>query len=321
MTRSREARLDRRGVGVREGVAEHTGRTVGSPACATWLAGVAVASAASVGCDDRLDQRLAIIDQPRVLAVIADPAEARPGATVRYTAVIASPDGPVATAPRWSFCVAPRPPTEDNAVSDGCLDDAHLVALGTQPAVTAALPADGCLNFGPETPPGNFRPRDADATGGYYQPIRIDADGLLAFGLSRITCKLATAPSAVAHDYDLSYVANQSPMLDPLALPSVAAQTDVMLTASWPAEAVETYLYYEPLSQTLVIRREAMRLSWFATGGSLAVDASAVAETDPATRVSTIWHTPAAGTAYVWLVLRDSRGGIATQALRVAVEP
>jgi len=306
MTRSRKARLDRREVGVRDGVAERAGRTFGLPACATWLVGVVFALAAGVGCDSRLDQRLAIIDQPRVLAVIADPAEARPGAEVRYTAVIASPDGPVAAAPRWSFCIAPKPPTEDNAVSDGCLDDAHLVALGTQPAVTAALPADGCLNFGPETPPGNFRPRDADATGGYYQPIRLDADGLLAFGLSRITCKLATAPSAVAHDYDLSYVANKSPMLDPPALPSVAAQTYVMLTASWPPEAVETYLYYEPLSQTLVVGREAMRLSWFATGGTLAVDASAVDEAGSATSVSTTWHTPAAGTAYVWLVLRDS---------------
>jgi hypothetical protein len=285
------------------------------------LVGVVFAAAAGVACDSRLDQRLAIIDQPRVLAVVADPAEARPGALVRYTAVIASPDGPVAAAPRWAFCVAPKPPTEDNAVSDRCLDDASVISLGTQPAVTAALPSDGCLNFGPETPPGNFRPRDADATGGYYQPIRIDLDDLRAFGLSRITCKLATAPSAVAHAYDLSYVANQSPTLDPLAVPSVAAGTDVMLTASWPAEAAETYLSYEPLSQTLVTRREAMRLSWFATGGTLAADASAVAEADPATTVSTIWHTPAAGTAYVWLVLRDSRGGIATQTLRVAVEP
>lgn len=285
------------------------------------LVGVAFTIAALPGCDSQLDQRLAIIDQPRVLAVIADPAEARPGASVRYTAVIASPDGPVTTAPRWAFCIAPKPPTEDNAVSDRCLDDASLIALGTEPEVTAALPADGCLNFGPETPPGNFRPRDADATGGYYQPIRIDLDDLRAFGLSRITCKLATAPSAVAHDYDLSYVANQSPTLDPLMLPSVAPETDVMLTASWPAAAAETYLSYEPLSQTLVTRREAMRLSWFATGGTLAVDASAVAEADPTTTVSTRWHTPAAGTAYLWLVLRDSRGGIATQTLRVAVEP
>jgi len=292
----------------------------------TWAAGAAGAAAfaaaiGSAGCDSRLDQRLAIIDAPRVLAVIADPAEAKPGAQVSYTAVVASPDGPVAASPRWAFCVAPKPPTEDNAVGGGCLDDALLVVLGTQPAVTAALPADGCLLFGPETPPGNFRPRDADPTGGYYQPIRADLDDLLAFGLSRITCKLATAPSAVAHDYDLSYVANRNPMLNPPALTRVTANTDVTLTASWPADAAETYLYYDPLSQTLVTRREAMRLSWFATGGSLAVDASAVGETDPSTSVSTTWHTPAAGTAYVWMILRDSRGGITSQTVRVIVEP
>jgi hypothetical protein len=64
-----------------------------------------------------------------------------------------------------------------------------------------------------------------------------------------------------------------------------------------------------------------MRLSWFATGGTLAVDASAVAETDDATTVSTTWHTPAAGTAYLWMVLRDSRGGTAVQVQRVDVEP
>jgi len=287
-----------------------------------WASGAAfVAAIGSTGCDSPLDQRLAIIDAPRVLAVIADPAEARPGAQVSYTAVVASPDGPVAAAPRWAFCVAPKPPTEDNAVGGACLDEAHLVVLGTQPAVTAALPADGCLEFGPETPPGNFRPRDADPTGGYYQPIRADLDDLLAFGLSRITCKLATAPPAVAHNYDVSYVPNQNPMLNPPALTSVASNTDVTLTASWPAGAAETYLYYDPLSQTLVTRREAMRLSWFATGGTLAVDASAVAETDLATSVSTTWHTPAAGAAYLWLILRDSRGGITSQTVRVIVDP
>ena len=259
-TRPRSPLRDHLGRCIRDGVSVRAGLAfLARTARAACV--VCAVSAACPACDSRLDQRLAIIDQTRVLAVIAEPAEARPGAQVRYTAVIASPDGPVTAALRWAFCVAPKPPTEDNAVSDGCLDDAHLVALGTQPEVTAALPADGCLDFGPETPPGNFRPRDADATGGYYQPIRIDVDDLRAFGLSRITCKLATAPSAVAHD--LSYVANKSPTLDPPALPSVAAQTDVTLTASWPAEAAETYLSYEQLSQTLVTRREAMRLSWF----------------------------------------------------------
>jgi hypothetical protein len=278
-----------------------------------------------LGCDHALDQRLAILDQPRVLAVIADPAEGHPGDRVRYTVVVGSPDGPVDAAPSWAFCGAPKPPTEDNAVSDACLAQKNLVPIGAEPAVTAALPSNGCLQFGPETPSANFRPRDADPTGGYYQPVRVDldvtADHLLAFGLTRITCPLATAPSDVAFRYDMSYVANQNPTLDPFVVGPVRADQDVTLTASWPASAVESYVFYDPLTQTLVTRREAMRLSWFATGGALAVDASAVGEADSATQVSTTWHTPAAGPATLWLVLRDSRGGIATQAVQIDVAP
>lgn len=273
------------------------------------------------GCDNALDQRLAILDQPRVLAVIADPAEGQPGAAVRYTVVVGSPDGAVDATPSWAFCAAPKPPTEDNAVSDGCLQQKNLLPLGSEPEVTANLPANGCLQFGPETPPGNFRPRDADPTGGYYQPVRVDVDGLLAFGLSRITCHLATAPSNVAFMYDMDYAANQNPTLDPLVVGPVHAHQAVTLTASWPASAVESYLFYDPLTQALVTRREAMRLSWFATGGALDVDASAVGEADSATQVSTIWHPPDAGPATLWLVLRDSRGGLATQRIPIDVAP
>ena len=32
-------------------------------------------------------------------------------------------EGPVASPPTWGFCAAPKPPTEDNAVSDGCLGE------------------------------------------------------------------------------------------------------------------------------------------------------------------------------------------------------
>jgi hypothetical protein len=285
---------------------------------------IALALVGCAACDDGLDQRLAIVREPRVLAVIADPAEAKPGAQVTYDAVLAGPDGPIASAPRWAYCLAPKPPTEDNAVSDGCLSDDQLQDLGTAPTVTAALPGDGCLRFGPDTPPGGFRPRDADPTGGYYQPIRIDVpsdpEGLLAFGLSRITCKLPTAPPDLARDYDLRYVANANPTLDSIAIDRVPADTDFTLVAAWPAEAAESYLYFDPLSQTLIERREAMRVSWFATAGALAVDASAVGEDDFVTSVSTVWHTPTAGSAFLWFVLRDSRGGIATRTIEVRVE-
>jgi hypothetical protein len=271
-------------------------------------------------CDDALDQRLAIVDEPRVLAVIAEPAEARPGAQVAYSIVTASPQGPLATPPRWSYCTAPKPPTEDNAVPAGCIDGDQLIDLGTSPTITGTLPMDGCLNYGPDTPPGGFRPRSADGTGGYYQPIRADVEDLVSFGLSRITCKLPNAPAEAAQRYLLEYVANQNPTLDPIVLERVPASADVELVATWPADAAETYLYFDPVDQVLVDRRESMRVSWFATGGALPVDSTLVGEDDSSTSASTTWRTPDPGTAFVWIVLRDSRGGLAVRELQLVVE-
>lgn len=278
---------------------------------------------ALAACDDALDQRLAIIDEPRVLAVIAEPAEAKPKAMVSYSIVTASPDGPLTTEPRWSYCTAPKPPTEDNAVPVPCVDGgAALIDLGSGPTITGELPADGCLLYGPDTPPGGFRPRDADSTGGYYQPVRADVGELLSFGLSRITCKLPTAPQDLARRYDLEYVANVNPILDPIDLVTVPADSDVELVATWPLDSAESYLFFDTLAQELVVRREAMRVSWFATGGVLPVDATLVTEDEAGAinTVSTTWRTPGPGTAHVWVVLRDSRGGIAARELAITVE-
>src|SRR5690606_7023206 len=171
-------------------------------------------------CHEPLDQRLAIVDEPRVLAIRSEPAEAKPGAEVRYRALLAGPGGPLHELPRWAFCTAPKPPTEDNVVSSECIGPDLLVDLGTTDEPSGTLPSDGCRLFGPDTPPGEFRPRDPDPTGGYYQPVRADVLGDIAFGLSRITCKLPTAPTHVARDYDLHYVANENPALDPFEIAS-----------------------------------------------------------------------------------------------------
>ena len=278
------------------------------------------------GCQDALDQRLAIVKEPRVLAIVAEPPEVRPGNDVMLTALAGGPDGALEAVPAWSLCAAPKPPTEDNAVADGCLAD-QVVALGSAAAITATVPTDACRTFGPDVASTGFRPRDPDPTGGYYQPVRADLAALdAAFGFARITCNLANAPGDVAQAYRTMYVANTNPTLDPLSIdgaPStttVPASSDVRLVASWPSDAVETFLYFDPDTQTLVTRRESMRVSWFATGGALAVDASAVAEDDPARSVTTTWQVPeVAGPATIWLVLRDSRGGIATQTIAVDV--
>lgn len=286
---------------------------------------------ALAACNSALDQRLAIVKEPRVLAIVSDPAEAKPGAAVSYSALVASPAGPVTAPPSWALCTAPKPPTEDNAVSVECLGDAAQVALGAGTTVSATIPDDACLEFGPDVPGMGFRPRDPDATGGFYQPVRADAAGAdLAFGFTRITCNLANAPAQAAHDYLTMYVANANPSLAPLALSPqlgvdpdgtivVAAHAEIALTASWPAGAAESYLFFDPAAQVLVTRREAMHLAWYATSGDLPVDASAVAEADRSATVSTTWHTGAAGPAWLWLVLRDSRGGLATQTIAIRI--
>ncbi len=291
-------------------------------------------------CDEPLDQRLAIIDTPRVLAVIAEPAEARPGAMITYSAIVAGPDGQITDAPTWAYCTTPKAPTEDNVVSTGCVDGDALIALAPGPDAMSAmgtLPMDACLRFGPDVPPGGFRPRDADPTGGFYQPVRVDTHELapLAFGLSRITCNLANATPEAFRQYFTDYVANQNPRLDPPLVDGavidgstrIAPDTDVTLTASWPVESAESYLSYDRDSQVLVDRRESLRISWFATGGAFPVDSIAIGEDDSATSASITWHTPplsmpasSSSMVYAWLVLRDARGGIAVQRADLAIE-
>lgn len=268
---------------------------------------------AIAGCDDALDQRLSLVDEPRILAVTADPAEAKPGTMVSYAALIASPDGTVADPLAWSYCIAGKPPTEDNAVSPFCLGDVSIVALGTAPSVTATLPLDVCRVFGPEVPDVGYRPRDPDPSGGYYVPVRADHDDQRAFGLSRITCLLPDVTAEVQRAYAQDYRANVAPVLLEPVFPPVAAGSSTELAIAWTPESVETYLYYDRASGELIERAETLRASWYATAGEFAADATDA----PA---NTFRAPPTPGPVHVWIVLRDSRGGIATRAVDLTIE-
>src|SRR5262249_33510022 len=148
----------------------------------------------------------------RVLTVQAEPAEAKPGASVTFTALVAEPDGSVqAPLITWSFCQAPKPLTEDNIVSSACLQSGLLVAAGSGLSVLVTTRTNGCSLFGPDAPPGAVRPRDPDATGGYYQPLRADlTGGDQTFALARIACDLAGASAASAMAFAQTYAVNQN---------------------------------------------------------------------------------------------------------------
>lgn len=276
----------------------------------------------TAACIPSLGPGDSLIASTRILAVRAVPAEAVPGTLVTFTSLVASPRGTVTGAPiDWDFCTAPLPLTDNNVVSDACLGSSSLVAAGSGPIAAVATPADGCSVFGPDTSSAGLRPRDPDSTGGYYQPLRADLAGAdTAFDLARIHCDLANADAAAANAFAAAYRVNRNPELLPLtatldgeatALTAIPEGARITLRASWPPESVETFAYFDPVSQTITTQREAMQVAWYSSGGALDSESTGRASDNLATTTDDAWDAPdAAGTVHLWIVLRDSRGGV-----------
>jgi hypothetical protein len=312
-----------------------------------WTCGVLTLAAGVCGCKPDLGSPASLVIGPRILAVRGVPAEAAPGAAVAFDALVVEPSGSV-TDPglSWSFCPTPKPPAEANAVSGACLnapDDA-----GPAPAFSAMLPGDGCMLFGPQTPPVQagqpaIRPRDPDVTGGFYQPLRVRFDASdgsdTAFELERITCLLANAPIDVTRTFNLTYTPNQNPAVDRVTLDpdgtataltgagavagvTAAAGMSLTLELAWTAATVESYPVWDLASRTLTTHRESMRVSWFASAGFFSRDTTGRDEQEPETFARNDWTAPTSpGNVHFWVVLRDSRGGLDFGAFDLTVAP
>jgi hypothetical protein len=273
-------------------------------------------------CKPQFSQAPSQVRESRILAVRGNPAEARPGVSVAYDALYVAPDGSAPTAGAdWAYCNVPKPLDENNTDSVGCTANDMVVELGMGVSAMGDVPLEACSLFGPDPPPQMpgmpaLRPRDPDVSGGYYQPVRLQTNDLLAFGLERITCNLASAGADIAIQFGKQYTPNNNPtLLTPIGasvdLTAIPAGSTVTFTAAWPPESVESYPVYDLESLSLVQHRESMRVSWFASDGSFTHDHTGRDETETDTTTDNDWTAPStAETVHMWLVLRDSRGGV-----------
>lgn len=291
-----------------------------------------VALVAVAACRPDFAERASLVTTTRVLAVRSEPPEAKPGDAVTLTALVASPEGVLDVPVRWAFCATPRRLTENGAVSPECLGAGvrPIEEVGTK--VTSLVPSDACFLFGPEVSSAELRPRDPDATGGFYQPVRVVAEGAEtpAFAFPRVTCRLGNAGAEAAAELARAYRPNRTPELLPLELRgeagvaiapgAVPRSARVVLRAAWPEADAETYAAYDPATDAVVRRREAMRVSWFATSGVFDEDRTGRDETELEAFTENGWTAPA-GTAdvHLFVVLRDARGATAFTSLRLAV--
>jgi hypothetical protein len=274
-------------------------------------------------CTPKMGNPASLITDERIIGVRGAPAEAGPSDTVEYTSLVASPSGTVNEQLLiWSLCKLRKPIAENTPVSQACLtEDLPASAQGAQASIRT--PSATCVSFGPLAPPsssGTLRPTDPDATGGYYQPIRLDLGAQQAIFRERIHCDLAGASLLMSQEFRASYTLNQNPTIvslsalvgdEPVSLDALPAGQRIRLVANWSPDSAETFPVFDPISQTLADQREALWLSWFVTAGAFDDSTTGRTEDDPTTSSENAWQSPGvAGTVFLWLVLHDSRGGI-----------
>ncbi|MCU0686492.1 MAG: hypothetical protein MUF34_30310 [Polyangiaceae bacterium] len=282
---------------------------------ARWPApGALLVACLAPACRPGFDESPGLVEGPRLLAVVAE----------------GQPAGEMS----WSFCQSPKPPADDNVVGRSCLLEPGLPLAWDGSSAQGALPADACARFGPDPPPGDARPRDADATGGFFQPVIVRAFGEAWAHSQRVSCALPAAPADVARAFAASYRPNRNP-----APPSLEARSGdrvldwnalrrgvsrVAIHARWPAEDTETYLWWNPETRSLHERRESMRLAWFVSAGRLDAGATGRDEGAPSAEAfdesENGWQLPLTPGVYsLWVVLRDARGGAGVAQVRARV--
>jgi hypothetical protein len=263
-----------------------------------------------------------LITEERIIGVRTEPAETAPGDLIQYTSLVVSPLGTVdAQDLSWSLCNLRKPVAENTPVSQACLTaELPQAALGSP--VSIRTPSSACVNFGPLAPPsskGTLRPTDPDATGGYYQPIRLDRGAQQAIFRERLRCDLAGASLLMSQEFRARYTTNQNPKLvslaamvdeTPVPLDSLPAGQRIRLVAAWSPESQESYPVFDSASQTIADHREALWVSWFVAAGAFHTSVTGRGENEMESSTENLWQSPpTAGAIFLWLVLHDSRGG------------
>jgi len=308
-----------------------------------------LAATFAAGCKPDIGSPPSLVAGPQLLAIRQTPPEVTPGAMATFEALAGDVGGTLPIDIAWTLCTTPKPPAETNNVSQACvtMPDGDPPAAGP---VMLSIPSNACSLFGPDPPPVTppVRPRDPDATGGYYVPVRAntqatDGTDLLGFAFERIQCNLANAPADVARMYNMTYVPNVAPViadvtLDPDGAPNTVLAANgaspdglvvpggaaVTLRLGWTPESAETYVRYDTTSRTLIMPREALRVSWFTTAGKYAHDRTGRTGEELEVTTDNVWTAPvvdAPALVHFWVVLRDERGGVDFTSFELNVTP
>ena len=89
----------------------------------------------------------------------------------------------------------------------------------------------------------------------------------------------------------------------------------------WTEDSAETFPVFDPKTRMLVTHREAIRVSWFVSDGELASERTGRTEDETDAFADNTWTTGDPGPAHLWIVVRDSRGGMALESFDLTITP
>lgn len=190
---------------------------------APGLTSVFFGSLLAMSCVPTFSDETSSIEEPRLLAIRAEPAEARPGAAVTLRALFVDENAEESGGESvdWSLCVLRKPLTELGPVAPECVlefgsESSALVTLGTGVSVEAQLGSDVCRKFGPLSPPLEMgqtvpgRAVDPDLSGGFYQPV-IAGNPDPVVGRIRASCGSTGLPQSESVLFNQGYRPNEHP--------------------------------------------------------------------------------------------------------------
>ena len=253
----------------------------------------------AAGCNPSLPSR-ALVDDLRVLGVRAEPPEAAPGSTIAFDALVGDVEVPARPFRRgWALCT---PGTEGIAT---CGDPTRIVALGTAGSVSWTVPADFLEDLSVEE-------------------MEIGRDVYVVFGIELEG--LDRPPEEGEHDISFKRVRisthanpNRNPRIDALLFDGTATDAPLAVEGGHDGELLvvpseDSIQAYDLNGET---QSEDMRYTWLVTGGSVG---DTVSWGDVGGVSGTSWHLPGTGSAMLWVVLRDGRGGTAWASQPVEIQ-
>ena len=199
-------------------------------------------------------------------------------------------------------------------------------------------PANACTLFGPDPPPQMAgQPPLRPARSRHHRRLLPAAARRRRQRHRRSRSSASPArwptPDRLAAQFAQTYVPNNNPTLEPIdARPSAAPRVTLDALPAGKCRSTSrsagrrqrrelSRCSTRPPGIARCTMRESMRVSWFATAGAFATTSPAA--TRPTRhRTDNVWTAPATpGPVHLWLVLRDSRGGIDYAAYELTVTP